>query len=251
VLHVARSVWLYSVGRTSDAWQALSIPLRLDPFAPSLESLRASILWSLGHADEALSIIELAHARWRNSPMVWYMKWALLARAERFSEAAALLSPKQTPRRGISADDVAELEGALAIMRTPRAKRRAACVARLDALAQSNRALPLSDCELAAGLGAGDQAFDLIDAALDQGRPLAADAHAGFGMARAQTSLQLFVGGPKSGLRNHQRFAPLCARLGLAEYWRASGAWPDFVVNAPNRAELETELRRAEQEGVR
>jgi hypothetical protein len=44
---------------------------------------------------------------------------------------------------------------------------------------------------------------------------------------------------------------PLCARLGLAEYWRASGAWPDFVVNAPNRAELETELRRAEQEGVR
>jgi TolB-like protein len=246
VLHVARSAWLYSVGRIAEAHQALAMPLRLDPLAPGLESLRASILWSLGRADEALAIIELAHARWRHSPMVWYIKWALLGRSERFDEAAALLGPKQAPRRGVGAEDVAIMSQCLAILRTPRAKRRAACAARLHALANSDAALPLHDCELAAGLGLADEAFDLIDAALDSGRPLAADAHAGFGMARAQSSLQLFTGSPKSGLRNHPRFPRLCARLGLAEYWRASGAWPDFVTGSPRRAELEAELRRAD-----
>ena len=34
-------------------------------------------------------------------------------------------------------------------------------------------------------------------------------------------------------LRNDPRFAPLCARLGLVEFWLASGKWPDCASEVP------------------
>ena len=50
---------------------------------------------------------------------------------------------------------------------------------------------------LAARFGCAERAFDLIERALDRGRPL------------------------------RGRFPKLCARLGLAQYWVESGYWPD------------------------
>ena len=84
---------------------------------------------------------------------------------------------------------------------------------------------------LAARLGCADRAFDLIDRALDRGRPLRADAHDGFGMARAQSSLQLFVHNGGEPFYRHERFPKLCARLGLAQYWIESGHWPDCAAS--------------------
>ncbi len=46
-----------------------------------------------------------------------------------------------------------------------------------------------------------------------------------------------------AAIRQSPRFLPLCARLGLCAYWTASGNWPDFIVDADNRAELETQVR--------
>ena len=34
-------------------------------------------------------------------------------------------------------------------------------------------------------------------------------------------------------LRNDPRFVPLCARLGLAEFWVSTGQWPDCVDEVP------------------
>jgi len=34
-------------------------------------------------------------------------------------------------------------------------------------------------------------------------------------------------------LRNDRRFARLCARLGLVEFWLASGRWPDCASETP------------------
>lgn len=44
--------------------------------------------------------------------------------------------------------------------------------------------------------------------------------------------------------RAHPRFLPLCARLGFCAYWAETGVWPDFIVDAPNRGELEAQVRK-------
>jgi TolB-like protein/class 3 adenylate cyclase/tetratricopeptide (TPR) repeat protein len=46
-----------------------------------------------------------------------------------------------------------------------------------------------------------------------------------------RTSLLFQAGMPE--LRNDARFAPLCARLGLVEFWMATGKWPDCADDVP------------------
>jgi hypothetical protein len=46
-----------------------------------------------------------------------------------------------------------------------------------------------------------------------------------------RTSLLFQAGMPE--LRNDPRFARLCARLGLVEFWMATGKWPDCVHEVP------------------
>jgi hypothetical protein len=46
-----------------------------------------------------------------------------------------------------------------------------------------------------------------------------------------RTSLMFQAGIPE--LRNDPRFARLCARLGLVEFWMATGKWPDCADEVP------------------
>jgi hypothetical protein len=155
------------------------------------------------------------------------MMWMTLCAAGRLDEAEALAAPGVAPRRGVVERDLAVLRGHVALLRLNEADRREACEAVLAQLARSRAPLPLSNCMTAAAFGCAERAFDLIEEALDRGRPLRADAHDFFGMARAQSALQLFVAGLGEPIWRHRRFTHLCARLGLAQYWLESGKWPD------------------------
>ena len=46
-----------------------------------------------------------------------------------------------------------------------------------------------------------------------------------------RTALLFQAGMPE--LRNDKRFPQLCARLGLVEFWLASGKWPDCASEVP------------------
>jgi hypothetical protein len=85
----------------------------------------------------------------------------------------------------------------------------------------------------AAGQGCLDGAFDVINAALDQGRELKADNHEAFGMARAQSPLQFFVSTGGTPIWMSERFPALCARVGLAQYWLETKKWPDCASETP------------------
>jgi hypothetical protein len=45
-------------------------------------------------------------------------------------------------------------------------------------------------------------------------------------------------------LRNDRRFVSLCARLGLVEFWLATGKWPDCVDEVPYDFKAECEKAR-------
>lgn len=226
-LHVARATWLYSVGRIKDAAAALETASRLDPLGPAVEGLRASLMTTRGHVGTAIEIVSAAWARWPDSAFTWYMMWVTLCAAGKLDEAEALAAPSVRPRRGVIDRDVEVLRNYVGLLRLEGAQRRGACEKMLTSLASAKGPLPLSSCLIAAGAGCAERAFDVIEQALQQGRPLRPDAHDGFGMARAQSALQLFVANSGAPIWKHPRFPHLAARLGLAQYWLDSGKWPD------------------------
>jgi len=229
--HIARAAWLYGVGRTREAAAALEIASVLEPFGPAVEGLRASLIMSRGEVDTALDIMNGAWARWPDSAFTWYMMWVTLCAAGKLDAAEALAAPECVPRRGVTRHDVRVLKQYVSLLRHTPAERHMAAEAILTSALRSTGPLPLSSCMTAARFGSADRAFDVIDRALDRGRALAADPHEAFGMARSQSSLQLFVHNGGEPFYRHRRFPKLCARLGLAQYWIENSHWPDCATD--------------------
>jgi adenylate cyclase len=226
-LHVARATWLYTVGRIRDACAALETASRLDPLGPAVEGLRASMLAARGEVQTALEVISAAWARWPDSAFIWYMMWSTLCAAHRPDDAEELAAAGVPPRRGVTERDVDVLRRYAALLRLSDTDRRTACDELLTRIAQINGPLPLSGVLIAAGYGCADRAFDILENAIDAGRPLRPDNHDGFGMARAQSALQLFVYNGGLPIWGFDRFPRVAARLGLAQYWITSNKWPD------------------------
>jgi TolB-like protein/Flp pilus assembly protein TadD len=226
-LHVARAAWLYGVGRLKDAAKALEMASLLDPLGPAVDGLRASLHTARGDLNTAHDIVRAAWMRWPDSAFTWYLMWSTLCAGGRADEAEALAAPGVPPKLGVTERDVAVLRNYVAVLRMSEAERQVACERLLAYLTRDEAPLPLSTCIFAAAWGCADKAFDVLDAALDAGRPLKADNHDGFGMARSQSPLQIFVSTGGEPIWKHVRFPALCARLGLAQYWIESNKWPD------------------------
>ncbi len=228
-LQVGRAAYLYGVGRIREAAQALEQASRLDPLGPAVEGLRASLATARGDVETALEIVNAAWARWPDSPFIWYRTWVTLCLAHRLDDAIALAAPGVPPRRGVSDRDIEVVRNYVALLRMREEGRREACETLLDTMERSTGALALSTLMMTAGMGCAERAFDVLEHALDTGRPIRPDNHDAFGMARAQSSLQLFVSNGATPIWKHRRFPALAARFGLAHYWLDSGKWPDCV----------------------
>lgn len=226
-LHVARSAWLYGVGRMREAAAALELASRLDPLGPAVEGLRASLMTARGEVETALEIMQAAWARWPDSAFIWYLMWSTLCAAGRIDEAEALAAPGVPPRRAVTERDIMVLRNYAMMVRLDGEARSAACDRLLKHVAHAEGPLALSTILFVASHGCADSALDVLEAALDAGRPLRPDNHDAFGMARAQSPLQLFVSNGGTPIWKHRRFPKIAARLGLTQYWLETGKWPD------------------------
>ena len=92
----------------------------------------------------------------------------------------------------------------------------------------------------AAHLGLVDEAYAAADAARVGPAGHADDI---MGPDGYRTALLFQAGMPE--LRNDRRFAPLCARLGLVDFWLASGRWPDCASEVPYDFQRACEQARA------
>ncbi|MCR6643181.1 MAG: hypothetical protein NVV62_00735 [Terricaulis sp.] len=232
-LHLARASFLLGVGRVRDAGAALEDARRLDPLGIAVEGFRANLAAARGNVEDAVEIILDARARWPDSAFIWHRAWTILCLAGRVNEAMALAAPSARPGPEVTERDVDALRTQVALLLTPQAERAKACADLLEAQAQSQGPLELAVIALCAGMGDAAAAFDAIEAALDQGRPIRPDSHDAFGMARAQSAMQIFIPAGGAPLFRSARFPALAARLGLTRYWIESGKWPDCAADAP------------------
>ncbi len=110
---------------------------------------------------------------------------------------------------------------------------------------ESTGCVDLSRLVYSAHLGLVDEAFEAADSA--RLGPIGTSDDI-MGPDAYRTSLMFHAGMPE--LRSDPRFARLCARLGLVEFWTASGKWPDCADDVPYdfRAECERMRNTAKEE---
>ena len=104
----------------------------------------------------------------------------------------------------------------------------------------TDRILRLSLCQYAAEFGFADLAFERLFGAFDTGRPIGGFRSSQGGINRAYIPFFLFIPEGKA-LRRDKRFPILCRRMGLVDYWRTSGHWPDCVNEVPYDFKAECE----------
>jgi adenylate cyclase len=215
---------LISVGRVRDAMKHLESAARLDPLSPLFVSSYAFHLRTIGRVDEAITAIDAAARRFPDASWVWIRRWSIFFMSGRRDEAERMCAESAILPAGITAKDTTLLRFAHVLFAMPKAQREQA----LRAVLERDEALALQSCAFAAEADCADLAYEAIFKALDTGRPLASQAYGGRGIGRAfrLSTLFSFVG---AALRRDRRFATLCARLGLVDYWCQSQNWPDCV----------------------
>jgi TolB-like protein len=234
---------LISVGRVREAMTHLETAARLDPLSPLFVSSLAFHLRTTGRNGEAIAAIEDASRRFPDSPWVWVRRWTIFFLSGRREEAAAMCAEGAKLPPGVTAQEAGVLRFAHMVFAMPRREREQM----LRTLLERGDALVLQFCAFAAEAECADLAYEMIFKALDTNRPLAGSAYGGRGMSRAfrLSTLFSFVG---ASLRRDPRFADLCARVGLADYWCTSQNWPDCVAEVKSLYDLRAACEKAAAE---
>ena len=105
-------------------------------------------------------------------------------------------------------------------------------------------ATSLVDVGLAASVGESDRAMAHLLDAVCAGRPIKfATENDGRAPVGATTAAALFLPNTEI-LRRDPRYAEVCVRLGLYDFWRDSGRWPDVVAELAPFYDLKAECAR-------
>ena len=204
---------LFDVGRFGEAMTYLDRAAAANPL--SLGATRDVQLVASGQTVEGNAELERLDRLWPHSGQLWFERMQIYGMERRWDEGLALLDDRQSWPQGFSDTDIQMIRTSTLAEKT----RTAAAIAKarrifLTAPAREQEALQ-GRILLLADLGLADDAFRL------------ADRYSRAGMTSFSGPRFLFDSGP-SALRRDPRFIAFAAKLGLVDYWRATGKWPDF-----------------------
>ena len=231
---------LISVGRLHDSMKHLESAARLDPLSPLFVSSYAFHLRTIGRTEEAISAIEDAASRFPDAAWVWIRRWTILFMSGRRDEAERMCAETAILPTGMNQKDTVLLRFAHMLFAMPKPQREQA----LRVVLEREETLVLQFCAFAAEADCADLAYEAIFKALDTGRPLASQAYGGRGIGRA-FRLSAFFSFVGAALRRDRRFATLCARVGLVDYWCQSQNWPDCVGEVKEVYDFRAECEKA------
>ncbi|MEO7240382.1 MAG: winged helix-turn-helix domain-containing protein [Sphingomicrobium sp.] len=222
---------LQSTGLTRESWSWNERAVALEPL--SLEPLgrRALKLWIMGRVAEADRVIDQVRDLYPQNTFAWWVRFLILAMSGRPLAALAMLDETAAMHRPPT--EIALWRPTLAALDQPSAGNiaaaRSAC---LDAATKAGL-LAAEAVMILARLGQVDAAFDAANGfLLSRGAIVRRGEHAPRVLgtdASWRMSIQWLFTPPAAALRADARFLPLCAEIGLADYWQARGLKPDYL----------------------
>jgi TolB-like protein len=213
-----------SVGRTGASFAAAEEAYRVDPLRPPNALGYANALYTAGRGGEAVSLMRHILDRWPNDPLVYAVTiWSATSEGED-DLVERLLSSDGRARFGAEAQRM--IDAAFVAVEALRSPRERACRSAMERLQRAIAAKrsPFGLIGLCARLGADfDELYDLVEQC-----DLGALHQAAAPMTPLDGLIHLFLR-VNARLRESPRFVTLCQRLGLVDYWLASGHWPDCL----------------------
>ena len=224
-----------AIGRVRKCADETERAYRLDALNPMVANLAALARMAMGRVEDAVPLLEdlLARVPDMSFPV------ANLMRAYAFLEDWAAIDRLLDPS---AKRPLREFQDGLAFIRTKRQPtpenigemRRA-----LHAHFNRTGCVDVSRLVYAAHLGLVEEAYQTAEVACLGPRGTADDL---MGPDGYRTGLLFWDGMPE--LRNDPRFVPLCAQLGLVQFWLATGTWPDCVDEVPYDFKAECDKAR-------
>ena len=206
---------LFDVGRLAEGVAVIERAAAANPL--SLNISTETYLVANGQTAAGNAELERLQRLWPHSPVVWFSGLQIYGWEKRWDEAFALLDDRRSRPTAFTDSDIQAFRSAFAAekSRTPAAIQ--------DARRQLLEPPRVPEALMArfaafADLGLADDAFRLADQWSQA--PLTA--------FNAPSYLFLPDG---VALRRDPRFIALAAKLGLVDYWRATGKWPDFCAD--------------------
>ena len=224
-----------AIGRLRESAEATERAFVLDALNPMSANLVALSRMATGRVAEAVPVFEDLMARVPDMSF----PVANLLRAQAFLEDWAAVDRLLDPA---ARHPLREFQDGLAFIRTKRDPTPENIGAIRDALtADCTRTgcVDLSRLVYAAHLGLVEEAYRTAESLSLGPRGPEGDI---MGPDGYRTGLLFHAGMPE--LRNDPRFVRLCARLGLVEFWLATGKWPDCVDDVPYDFKAECEKVR-------
>jgi tetratricopeptide (TPR) repeat protein len=219
------SLLLTRTGRLSEAVTAARRAVRVDPLSPTHRETLVFALGTAGRIAEAQEELRQAEALWPDSAALKEVRYTLSLRFTDPREAIRLrdsgqLMPSSAPWQGSFLAARAD--------RTP---------AKVERALRDARAMYASDwqwishaAQTFGEFGREDELFDIL---LNWNRPDNVD-----------FVTDVIFRPPLRNFRRDPRFMLVAKRLGLLDYWRSSGKWPDFCFEADMPYDCKREATR-------
>ena len=224
------------VGRGRDAIALSRRAFELDPMNANVSTMRGQSLWRAGRFAEGRAAMERTLEIW---PHDQYTAAALILACLHQGDWAAvdvLIDPDRLERYPLR--EFGALLGLVAVMRNPTLDNRQMLLAALQSRVAATGRIDPFTLVWPAALGFVEETYALLKTAKFGPAGVSTDV-VGFNAYR--TNVLFMAAFPE--LRADPRFATLCARLGLVEYWIETAAWPDCAAETPY--DFEAECRKA------
>jgi DNA-binding winged helix-turn-helix (wHTH) protein/tetratricopeptide (TPR) repeat protein len=228
----SRSFFLGAVGRMRESAADRVAFAASAPFDAGMQYRLVYALWFLGRTDEADRTAARGLEIWPRHPGLWFARLWVRSGSGRLDRALAQVTDEKT-RPSLPPAMIATLTGSLAAAQSRQAGEIDRATNLVVAGVSKSVAGVVNALMLLNLMGAVDAAFDVarayyleegpIIAAMDwrPGQPSVPD------QRRRKTNM-LFTPSAKA-MHRDARFMPMMQRMGLADYWNASGNMPDFL----------------------